>query len=166
MQAMPKSAMICPDCKGLIKPQQERCPTCGRKMDWVKMSQPWYLRPDVVWGWPVVIFLVLAVLYAIGTYQASPRLKVGGMATVRHDGAKGAWLAIDGAFDDLIASENSGTTDLLDYLAEHGRVFREPNGSRVLVLKVGFGSAFVQIRQGANPKVEGWVQTDFLEPMP
>ena len=167
MQAMPKAARICPDCKGLIRPQNERCPTCGRKMDWVKMARPWYLKPDVVWGWPIVLFLILAVLWMLGTYQSPPRLKVGGTASISHEGEKGAWLAIDGSFDDLLASENSGGTDLLNYLQEHGRVFREPNGSRVLVLRLGLtGGVFVQVLTGVNPKAEGWMQYEFLRPAP
>jgi hypothetical protein len=164
MRTVPTVPSICPDCKTIVPARSERCQACGRLMDWMKGStaKPWYTR------WWAITLAVLAVMWAVGVVTGpaqSPRLTVGSMAVVRHEGAKGAWFAVDDeAFDSMIDGQISQKPELLDYLAEKGRIFREPNGSRVLVLKAGFESAFVQVRKGVNVGSEGWVQSPLLAP--
>ncbi len=163
MPKPPRGPSICPDCKGLVRALNERCPTCGRLADWMR-PRPWYAEPWVRWV-GLVAALWLAGVWVL-TRERPPVLVAGGHAVVRHEGANGAWFAVDGeSFGRMVDGQNQGSRDLLNYLFSKGKTFREPNGSRVLVLEVGVGSAFVQVRAGANVGSEGWVQREFLDPV-
>ncbi len=153
---------LCPNCKILVSVRTERCPACGRMMHRV-IPKEWYAQRWVFWLAPVV---VLFLLWAFGSsIPEPPRLTAGSIAVVRHSGAAGAWLAVnDDAFAAMLDAQNSGSGELLGYLVEKGRVFREPNGGRVLVVRMGLGRCFVRVREGVNPDLEGWVQSELLAP--
>jgi hypothetical protein len=161
---VPSEPVLCPNCKILVGPRHERCPACDRLMEWAK-SRKRASRSPVFWLLPPLALLLLIVLANLPSATLSPRPGVGSVAVVRHAGAEGAWLATDDdAFNTLMDSQTNRSGELLGYLVEKGRAFREPNGSRVLVVKKAPGSFFVKVRSGANEGYEGWVQAELLAP--
>jgi hypothetical protein len=74
------------------------------------------------------------------------------------------WLAVDDAWDEMIDAENAQDYEEMNILIGRGRVVRTPSGTRAKVIKRGFTSCKVRLRDGTVPGFEGWIQTEFVRP--
>ncbi len=117
--------------------------------------------------WAIGGAAVAVALIVIGLLAPEgERLEAGKLAVVAHGGAAGAWFACDDdAWGKMIDGQNSGSGALLGTLITAGRAFREPNGSRVRVVRIEMGAALVTVVDGANVENQGWVQREFLAPI-
>lgn len=94
-----------------------------------------------------------------------PIFEKGGYAIVGP--GHGAWFATtDDAYAEMVDAQNAQSGALLGRLVTAGKAFREPEGSKLLIVRTSFGSVFCQVITGANVGNEGWVQKELVTPAP
>jgi hypothetical protein len=92
-----------------------------------------------------------------------PALAVGDEAVLEWPGGKGVWLAVDAVARDAIRdAEERQDLEEITLLMARGRIFWEPNGTHVEVLKTPDRSAQVCVRDGSHRGAEAWVQQAFV----
>jgi hypothetical protein len=90
-------------------------------------------------------------------------LAVGDEAVLEWPGGRGVWLAVDNAARDAIRdAEQREALEEVTLLLARGRIFWEPNGTHVEVLKTLGLSAQVCVRDGSHRGVEAWIGQAFV----
>lgn len=115
------------------------------------------------WLWGGIALVVGGFLAVVMPDSPPAGVRAGAVCVV--DPERGAWFAqTDEAFNDLVDAQNANSGPLIGRLLSRGVIFREPQGSRVRVVRVSFGSAWCRVEAGANVGQEGWVQRELITP--
>ncbi len=125
------------------------------------------IRPNL--ARPVYYTLSLkggARLFAADNAQpAEPTLVVGDQVVLQDQGNSRVFLATSNwAWDEMIDAENAKSQDLMARLIRQGKVIAPKSGTVCVIVKNGFLSKLVLIKEGAYADQEGWVQMEFVKP--
>jgi hypothetical protein len=174
----------CPDCGREISRLAPCCPQCGRPFRRAKVSK----RANALLSGCVLIsvtLLLCVVAFVLvfggalltnqasrdrGSASSSSDPRPGEEAQLKGLGLRnGVWLALDeNSWDAMLDAQNEGAKEgpgagsALFRLAQAGKVRIYPIGTRVRVLKSGFGSRLVEVLEGPDRGDRGWVQSELV----